>query len=274
MTKPSGENTMATQAAQTRIPFRGATSKGLLAICIFTLLAILIEYLIILYAISLGTTDRALIIFTWPTTITISPLFHIVPIAVVITLVACWAYLTKKLATRPLGQKTVSKPQKHPKAALTAKTEQKPKQTDWQRIRHPKGTIKTMIIITLFFLLFTLTATVLAYPQIIYSTIASGYQNNPSLTDFASSVNNAIQGFNQATGPLGVIATAMNNGIRILSPGIRAAGTALGNALTPLATIDAAGKYLAIQNIAAWITVLAVIFYARYTRKPLRYRRK
>ena len=96
MTKPSGENIMATQAAQTRIPFRGATSKGLLAICIFTLLAILIEYLIILYAISLGTTDRALIIFTWPTTITISPLFHIVPIAVVITLVACWAYLTKK----------------------------------------------------------------------------------------------------------------------------------------------------------------------------------
>jgi hypothetical protein len=255
------------------MPFRWATSKGLLGIALFTLLAILIEYLIILYAISLGTTDRALIIFTWPTTITISPLFHIVPIAVVITLVACWAYLTKKLATRRLEQKTVSKPQKHPKAPPTAKIEQKPKQTVWQRIRQAK-TIKTTIIIALFFLLFTLTATVLAYPQLIYSTIASSYQNTPSLIDFASSVNNAIKGFNQATGPLGGIATAINNGIRILSPGIRAAGTALGNALTPLATIDPAGKYLAIQNIAAWITVLAAIFYARYTRKPLRYRRK
>jgi hypothetical protein len=264
---------MVTQPAQKRTPFRWATSKGLLAITLFTLLAILIEYLIILYAISLGTTDPALITLTWPTTITISPLFHIIPITVIITLVASWTYLTKKLATRPLEQRAAPQPQKHPRAP-TAKTEQKPKQTVWQRIRQAKNPVKTTAIIALFFLLFTLTATVLAYPQLIYSTIASGYQNNPSLTNFVSSVNNAIQGFNQATGPLGGIAAAMNNGIRILSPGIRAAGTALGNALTPIATIDSAGKYLAIQNIAAWITVLAVIFYARYTRKPLRYRRK
>lgn len=264
---------MATQPTQKRTPYRWATSKGLLAITLFTLLAILIEYLIILYAISLGTTDPALITLTWPTTITISPLFHIIPIIVIITLVASWTYLTKKLATRPLGQRAAPKPQKHPKAP-TAKTEQKPKQTVWQRIRQAKKPIKTAIIITLLFLLFTLTATVLAYPQLIYSTIASGYQNNLNLTNFVSSVNNAIQGFNQATGPLGGIAVAINNGIRILSPGIRGAGTALGNGLTPIATIDPAGKYLAIQNIAAWITVLAVIFYARYTRKPLRYRRK
>lgn len=264
---------MATQPTQKRTPFRWATSKGLLAITLFTLLAILIEYLIILYAISLGTTDPALITLTWPTTITISPLFHIIPIIVIITLVASWTYLTKRLAIRPLGQRAAPKLQKHPKAP-TAKTEQKPKQTVWQRIRQAKNPIKTAVIITLLFLLFTLTATVLAYPQLIYSTIASGYQNNLSLTNFVSSVNNAIQGFNQATGPLGGIAAAINNGIRILSPGIRRAGVALGNGLTPIATIDPAGKYLAIQNIAAWITVLAVIFYARYTRKPLRYRRK
>jgi len=256
------------------MPFRRTTNKDLLAVALFALLAILIEYLLILYAISLGTTDRSLIIFTWPTAIAISPLFHIVPIAVVITLVACWMYLTRKLAARPLEQKTVSKPQKHSKPPLAAKSEQKPRQTGWQRIRQHRKNIRTTVMITLFFLLFTLTATVLAYPQIIYSTIATGYQNNPRLTDFASSVNGAIQGFNQATGPLGGIATAINNGIRILSPGIRAAGTALGNVLTPLATLDPAGKYLAIQNIAAWITALAVIFYVRYTHKPLRYRRK
>jgi len=264
---------MATQPAQERRPFHRATSRGILAVAFFTLLAIVIESLIVLYAISLGTTDRALIIFTWPTTITISPLFHIVPIPVVMILVACFAYLTKKLVTRPLEQKTVSKPQKHSKAPLT-KTEQKPNQTGWQRILQRNRNIKTAIIVTLFFLLFTLAVTVLAYPQLIYSTIVSGFQNNPSLANFASTVNNVIQGFNQATGPLGGIATAINNGIRILSPGIRAAGTALGNTLAPLATIDAAGKYLAIQNVAAWITVFAVIFYSRYVRKPLRYRRK
>lgn len=274
ITKPSGENTMATQPPQKRTPFRWATSKGLIAITLFTLLAILIEYLIILYAISLGTVDPALITLTWPTTMIISSLFHVIPITVIITLVASWTYLTKKLAARPLEQKATPRPQKHPKAPPTAKTEQKPKQPLTQRIRQAKKPIKTTLIITLLFLLFTLTATVLAYPQLIYSTIASGYQNNPSLTNFAASVNNAIQGFNHATGPLGGIATAINDGIRILSPGIRAAGTALGNALTPIARLDPAGKYLAIQNIAAWITVLAVIFYARYSRRPLRYRRK
>lgn len=266
--------TLATQPAQRRILFHRTTSKGLLAIALFTLLAIFVEYLIILYAMSLGTADRALIMFSWPTSITISPLFHIVPIAVVVTLVACWAYLTKKLVTRRLEQKIVSKSQKHSKAALTAKTEQKPKQTAWQRTRRSWRIVKTAIIVTLFFLLFTLMVTVLAYPGLIYSTIVSGYQNNLSLTNLVSTVNNAIQGFNQAAGPLGGIAMAINNGIRVLSPGIKAAGTALGNVLTPLATIDPAGKYLAIQNIAAWTTVFAVVFYARYTRRLLRYRRK
>jgi hypothetical protein len=264
---------MATQRTQKSPPFRWAASKSVLATILFILLAILIEVLIVFYATSLGTSDPAPITLTWPITITISPLFHIIPITVIITLVASWTYLTKRLVTRPLEQKTAPKPQKHPKAP-TAKTGQKLKRTVWQRIREAQKPIKTAIIITLFFLIFTLIATNLAYPQLIYSTIASGYQNNPSLTNFASSVNDAIKSFNQATGPLGGIATAINNEIRLLSPGIRAAGTALGNVLIPLAAIDPAGKYLAIQNIAAWITVLAALFYVRYTSRSFRYRRK
>jgi hypothetical protein len=264
---------MTAQLTQKSPPFRWAANKSVLATILFTVLATLIEVLTILSAISLGTSDPGLITLTWPTTITISPLFHIIPVTVIISLVASWTYLTKKLTTRPLEQRPAIKLQKHPKAP-TAKTEQKPKRTVWQRIYQTQKPIKTAIIIILFFLVFTLIATNLAYPQFIYSTIANGYRNSSSLTNFVSSVNDAIQGFNQATGPLGGIASAINNEIRILSPGIRAAGTALGNLLMPLATIDPAGKYLAIQNIAAWITVLAVIFYVRYTRKPLRYRRK
>jgi len=264
---------LTTQPTEKRMLIRWATGKGLIAITLFTLLAFLIECLIILYVMTLGATDPSLITLTWPTIMTISPLFHMIPAAVIVILVATWTYLNKRLATRTLGQKT-PKPQKHPKAPPTAKTEQKLKQTLVQRIRQAKIPIKTTFIITLVFLLFTLTAIVLAYPQLIYNTIASGYQNNPSLIDFVSSVNDAIKGFNQATGPLGGIATAINNEIRLLSPGIRTAGTALGNVLIPLATIDPAGKYLAIQNIAAWITVLAALFYARYSHRPFRYRRK
>ncbi len=265
---------LVTQQTQTRMAFRWTVDKSLIATVLFTFLTIFIEYLVILYAMSLGTADRTLIIFTWPVTIIISPLFHIVPIAVVIALVACWMYLTKNLVATPSEQRLVSKHAKPAKASQTARKEQKLETTIWQRIRQHQKNVRTAIIVTLFFLFFTLTATVLAYPHIIYSTITNGYQNNPGMINFVSSVNNAIQGFNQAIGPLGGIAVAINNGIRTMSPAISAAGTALGNILAPIATIDPAGKYLAIQNIAVWITVLAVIFYVRYTRKPLRYRRK
>lgn len=264
---------MTNPLTEKRMLIRWATGKGLIAITLFTLLAILMEYLIILYTITLGATDPALITLTWPATLAISPLFHIVPTAVIITLVATWTYLTKRLATKPPEQKTF-KAQKHPKAPPATKTEQKPKRTLTQTIRQAKKPIKTTLIITLVFLLFTLTAIVLAYPQLIYNTIASNYQNNPGFVNFVAAINSAIEGFNQAAGPLGSLATTINNGIRILSPGIKVVGTALGNLLTPIATLDPAGKYLAIQNLAAWISVLTIILYGRYSRKPLRYRRK
>jgi hypothetical protein len=252
---------------------RWATAKGLIAIVLFTLLAVLIEYLIIVYTITLGATDPALITLTWPTTLTISPLFHIIPAAVIITLVASWTYLTKRLATKPLEQKPF-KAQKHPKAPPAARTEQKPKRTLTQTIREAKAPIKTTLFITFIFLLFILMAIVLAYPQLIYNTVANTYKNNPGLVTFVAAVNSAIEGFNHAAGPLGSLATTINNGIVVLSPGVKIVGTALGNLLAPIATLDGAGKYLAIQNLAAWISVLTVILYGRYNRRPLHYGRK
>jgi len=264
---------LTTKPTEKRMFIRWAAGKGLIAITLFTLLAFLIECLIILYVMALGVTDPSLVTVTWPTIMTISPLFHIIPAAVIIILVATWTYLTKRLATRPLDQKTL-KPQKHPKAPPTAKAEQKLKQTLVQRIRQAKIPIETTLIITLVFLLFTLTAVVLAYPQLIYNAIVGAYQNTPGLFGFVATLNNAIEGFNQAAGPLGSLASTINNGIRIVSPGIKAAGTALGNLLAPIATLNPAGKYLTIQNLAAWISVLTIILYARYSRRPLRYRRK
>jgi hypothetical protein len=115
---------------------------------------------------------------------------------------------------------------------------------------------------------------VLVYPQLIFHAVSGAYQNNIALRNFAASINDAFQGFAQATGPLGSIAHTINNGILAASPGIKAAGSALGNLLAPAGTLDPAGKYLAIQNAATWISVLLLLVYAQFSRKGLRYRRK
>jgi hypothetical protein len=254
---------------------RWATSKGLVAILLFTLLAILVEFLVVIYAISLGVTDPTLITVTWPATFTISPLFHLIPITVIITLVSTWTYLTKKLATRI----DIRKPQPQTRTKTQqpkTKQEQTPKPAPsmWHRIRFTRATFKTTLLVTLVFLLFILMVSVLVYPQLIFHAVSGAYQNNTTLRNFTASINDAFQGFAQATGPLGSIAHTINNGILAASPGIKAAGNALGNLLAPAGTLDSAGKYLAIQNVATWISVLLLLLYAQYSRKGLRYRRK
>lgn len=272
---------MASQQPQRPMLVRWATSKGLVAILLFTLLAVLIELLVVVYAIGLGVTDPTLITVTWPATFTISPLFHLIPITVVITLVCTWTYLTKKLATRidirkPQPQTRTKNQQPKTKQEQTPKQEQKPKPAPsmWHRIRFTRATLKTTLLVTLVFLLFILMVSILVYPQLIFHAVSGAYQDNTALRNFATSINDAFQGFAQATGPLGSIAHTINNGILAASPGIKAAGNALGNLLAPAATLDPAGKYLAIQNAATWISALLLLLYAQYSRKGLRYRRK
>ncbi len=60
----------------------------------------LAEFLVVVYAMDLGVKDVGVLTINWPVTITISPLFHLVPIAVIITLLFTWIYFTKKLSVK------------------------------------------------------------------------------------------------------------------------------------------------------------------------------
>jgi hypothetical protein len=88
------------------------------------------------------------------------------------------------------------------------------------------------------------------------------------------SIANLLRGFAQAVSPIGWLATTINNGLIAISPGIRSVGIALGSVIAPLANLDPAGKYLAFQNTAAWISVLLILFYGQYSRRSYRYRKK
>jgi hypothetical protein len=255
--------------------------------------AVLVEYLVVVYAMDLGVKDAGALTISWPVTFTISLLFHLVPIAVIITLLFTWIYLTKKLSTRPLqpiGKTEASVGKREKMKQPLSKTGQPTKSSLdttklnparvrglsslWKRIHFARATIKTALTVFLTFLILVLIASLLAYPALIYQTLSNAYQNHGLLYDFVVSVANSLRGFAQAVSPIGWLATTINNGLVAIAPGIRNVGLALGSLIAPLANLDPAGKYLAFQNAAAWISVLLILFYGQYARKSYRYKKK
>lgn len=269
-----------------------ATLKGSAATIIFLVLTILIQVFVVVYAMDLGVTDNGLLTANWPVTFSISPLFELVPIAVILTLLFTWLYVRKKLPAkaaqspgRTEGQgprraelkkpapKTGQSSKGSPEKAKSAPVEKK-EISLWKRLHFANPAIRSALVILLVFLAFVLLVTVLAYPSLIYQTLTGSYQNHSSFYNFVVSVSNSINGFLKAASPIGSFVSAINGGLVAASPAIRSIGLALGSLTAPLANLDGPGKYLAFQNVATWMTVLLALFYGLSPRRRYRYRRK
>jgi hypothetical protein len=247
--------------------------------------AALAEFLVVLFAKSLGVTDVGELKTSGPVTIIISPLFELVPIAVVITLTFSWIYLTKKLSVRPvqpIGRAEIKQPSSKKSQLAKGSVEKtapnppnaKRVPSVWQRIYSARATINSALILILAFAALVLVISLLVFPSALYQALTSSYQSHSPLYKFVVSVANSLSGFARAVSPIGSIATAIRNGLAAMAPGVRAVGTAFGSLIAPLANLDAAGKYLVFQNLAAWISVFLVILYGQYSHRSYRYRKK
>ena len=277
-------NRLSVQQPPKRLLIRWTTLKGLAAIILFLIIATLIEYVVVLYAINLGVKDTTPLQWSaqfpgtdWILTIAISPLFHLVPIAVIITLLFSWTYLTRHVAVKPHEVRKgkagpVAKRVKEPKLKkISGKIKSgllkvKGVAYVWQRIHFVRATTKGALTVLLAFAMFILIISLLAYPKLIYQTISSAYQNNPSLLNF-------VKGTAEALAPIGGIFSGINNALLSAAPGFRDFALGLGTIIKPLADLDNVGKYLFLQNVAAWISALTALFYGEYVRKTFRYRK-
>lgn len=275
---------MTAQPSSKRMVIRWTTVKGLVALFLFILIAAVAEYAIVLYAISLGAEDNSVLQWSfkfpgtgWDVTLTVSPLFHLVPVAVAISLVSSWVYFTKHVAVRPAdiqrGRQAVGKRGKERglrrilariKSALS-----KVKGFAYlgKRIHFARATIRSALTVLIVFLLIILAVSLLTYPHLIQQTIVNAYQNNPSLLNF-------VRGVGEALAPVGSVFSAVNNGLLSASPGFRDFVVSLGNLISPLADLDAAAKYLVFQNAAAWISAIIVLLRGEFGRKGYRPSRK
>jgi hypothetical protein len=280
---------LSTQKPPKHLVIRWATLKGLAAIVLFLVVTILVEYLVVLYAMSLGVEEKPESLLQWsfqfPGTgwmmkIVISPLFHLVPIAAIVALVSSWTYLTKHAAVKP-GETHKGKAEVYVKRGREPRLKEVKKFFGkvksgllrvrglaylWQKIHFARATIKSALTVLLVFLALILMVSILAYPQLIYQTILNGYANNPSLLSF-------VRGTSQVLAPVGGIFSGISNALLSGASGFGGFASSFGTIIGPLADLDNAGKYLVFQNAAAWVSALVALLYGERLRKGHRYRK-
>ncbi|MEM2953048.1 MAG: hypothetical protein QXU21_02075 [Candidatus Bathyarchaeia archaeon] len=285
---------MAFQNPPKCLMLRWTTLKGLIAIILFLIAAAILEYFVVVYAISLGV-EEGNPLTSWP--VAISPLFHLVPISAIIALTLSWICLTKYLAlkTPKAFEEKFKRFDKGKKQSIKDKRGFAPKISRavkgslskmksallkfravayvWNKMSFAKTTLKSALTILLAFSALVLLFSLLVNPQLIRDAFLTLYRSNPSAFNFARSTSYAARGFAETLAPIGWACTAINNAIIAAAPSFRAFAAVLGNLIKPLAELPPVGKYLVFQNFAVWFSALAVLFYGVYVRKGYRYRR-
>jgi hypothetical protein len=279
--------TMATQPHR-RLMFRWTAPRNLLAILLFVIIAVILQYLTITLAVPAGTSDPATTTIPLVNT-SVSLLYHFLPVAMITTLTLCFIHFTHQAATVPV------RPQA-PKKLPPTSTRQKPTRLKalrqfrrrlrratqsikrrilraptiaqiQHRITLAKAIIRSAITVAAIFLILAVLLTIAAYPTLVPTATLNLHQWN---TMFHGFVMSTIQTSRNVAGfipPIGAAAAAINSALISASPAFRNTIEGAASALTAgLVALGPVEKYLAIQNIAAWTTAIATLFYSRYSK--------
>lgn len=308
---------MSSERSRRRLFFRWTAPKGFAAIVLFILLAVFIEYFLVYVFLSFGLTDNNLLTNTFQIpypgfsfTVTISPLFHLVPIGVIVVLVSSWTYLTKFVAVVPqmrkAPKKTLIKPKKKRLGWLGLRLKsirQFSKRIGGKfrgvnrafkafyrrissaalrvrgvsyvlnRLHFARAAIKSAATVLVIFLLAFLALYVLGYPNLIHDAVVGLYERSPFFLGFVLWITNLAHAVGQALSPLGWLASAINKALLAAAPGFRDALQGLGTPIIgEVAKIDLTGKYVLCQNLAAWISAFIALAYGRYASRLYRRR--
>lgn len=265
-----------------RLLFKWTARKGLTATLLFLALALFIEYLVVHLFISFGLTDTFLFtdfLFAIP----ISPLFHLLPLGIIVVLVSSWMYLTKHIAVVP-QKKAPTKPKrqhlrprkvrfksiKHFFKKISRKFEWISRTLEsFYQLHFAKATVKSTATIIGVFLVSILTLHTVGSPNFIYEVVTGFYNTNPSFHGFVLKTFETTQGIGQTLTPIGWIGSTINNALLAVAPSFRNALEGFGTSITgPLVTLDLAWKYAICQNIAAWASALTALTYVQYASHP------
>ncbi len=271
-----------------RLIIRWTAPKGFAAMMLFLASTLLLEYLVIYSFQSGGLTDAFTWVETfqvpyvnWSFTLAVSPLFHLLPLTVIIVLISSWAFLTRHIAfiprkiesTKKMAIKTrrlqrrrfrsirkffkrINKGvQKIGRASKEAFLRIPGFSKLSRRLFFARTAIRSAMMILLAFVSFTLLAYSLAYPRWVHDAVIGFYRGNPSFMSFVIGIQDGFLG--KALAPI-------NNALIAVAPGFRSSLQSLGASVEPVAMLDITGKYVLVQNLAAWVSALIALAYGKF----------
>jgi len=281
-----------------RLIVRWTGPKGFAAIVLFFVLAVILEVLLVYSFQMFGLTDpnvwatNLLIPFAnWTFSLSISPLFHLLPISVIVVLLSSWTYLTRYtfVPQRIEAARRVSTPTRRGLEKRRFKSLRqlvkrlnrrlqrvgRVLKTGVQRIRgvsyiaqrlfFARATVRSAAIVLVVFLSALLLLFLAEYPDIIHNWTLHLYRGSPALLNFVSGTNQWFSGVGMAVQPLGEFGFAVNKALLDSAPGFRYSLEAAGASLTrPIVQLDVVGKYVLSQNLAAWTSATASLAYGVY----------
>jgi hypothetical protein len=264
---------MAPKEKRNSSTFRWTAPKGLLTIGLFLALAFISEFFMVSFFAGSGLTETS----AYP--LPVSPLFHLLPLAVILVLVLSWIYLTKHIAMRPhrISTAKVSKIRRRPRGRKTRKSTRSVigavkdvfskissvflrssgGSSVQRRLSFGRVALESAVTVLTIFLLSIILLAVLVYPN-LFTDFAAGFY----------STNSPLQGFMQSLAD-GVVSIA--SGLDSIAPGFRNAFEGLvASRSQSLTGGDILWRYVFCQNAAAWISAIAALAYVRYGGRPYR----
>jgi hypothetical protein len=275
------------------------------------------EYVLVRFFSSFGLVDKSLFTETFRVpltdlffTITISPLFHLIPLGVVVVLVASWMHLTRYVAVVPRRAEPAKRPlttrrRRYPGAlekrfkpirrfsrgigrrfrrvsralrglyrrASTPILRIRGVSYVMQRLFFARAAVKSTATILTVFLASVFVLYALVHPTLIHDMVVGFYTENPSFLWFVLETIRQARGIGQDLSPIGWLASTINGALVAVAPGFRSSLEGLGAPIIgPMAKLDLVWKYALCQNAAAWFSAIAAFAYGQYASRL--YRRK
>ncbi len=245
-------------------------------------------------------------------TITISPLFHLMPLGVILVLISSWMYLTNYVAVVPRGPSPARKPLKRHRRQARRARKQRFKSSGnlftkigrklgkfsrainaffgrigaaflrirgvsyvQRRLSFARAAVKSAATVLTVFLVSVLALYILVYPNLFNDLAIGLYSENPSLHGFVLKTIDVARGIAQTLSPIGWLASTINDALRGVAPGFRNAFEGLGAPMAEsLTNIDVLWKFTICQNAAAWISAMLVLAYGEYVSRIYRIRKQ
>ena len=220
--------------------------KSIVVNLIGVIIIFLLQYALVTSFISIGLNDPSPLEISLGKnlpSISISLIFHLIPLNVTFIIILSWIYLNKSI--KPKTYKPIKKGKK---SALT--------KTFYFLESIPKGTLGVVILFS--FLLFILFISV--YPSSLYFFVLNLYWSSDlfrALVKLFSQLNSSL------INAIGLPAVFLRNSISGLIKPLS----------TSLLEANVIWKYLICQNVTAWLTATLTLAYGKYREKKTRFRR-